>query len=267
MDLIQTNKLETLPLRLQSFAISRIGKKSIKDLHEAQVKQSCSEIINLCFVESGQIKQATSEMLAFNRDALFNELKGKFKDLTLEELKEAFKMGVRGEFGDYFGLCAATYHKWIKSYFERPERAEAMRVFLSITNEVKLLTSEPSPEQKEQIMKGASINAFNEYKASKKLPFVCRPIYDFLKSKGLINWSESEKKEMSAYVKERYKSDLLEQKTKGEISSRDFRNIVENLDGEKNKRLINKAKTEGLKRYFDNLIKNNQTIDFNGKGI
>lgn len=266
MEITITNSIDKLPVSLQSFAKARIGQKAIKDLTPIQVAKICEEVIVRAFAEAGQIG-ITQEILLFQKQTLIDELKGRFGVLTPDEVKESFRLGIRGESGPYFGLCAKTYHQFLKYYFELPQRAEAMKAFLSITNEVKLLTSEPSPEQKEQIMKGASINAFNEYKASKKLPFVCRPIYDFLKSKGLINWSESEKKEMSAYVKERYKSDLLEQKTKGEISSRDFRNIVENLDGEKNKRLINKAKTEGLKRYFDNLIKNNQTIDFNGKGI
>ena len=257
MDLIQTNKLETLPLRLQSFAISRIGKKSIKDLHEAQVKQSCSEIINLCFVESGQIKQATPEMLAFNRDALFNELKSKFKDLTLDELKEAFKMGVRGEFGDYFGLCAATYHKWIKSYFERPERAEAMRVYLDLAK-VEITPQLTDCEKRTRLIEGIKL-AYKEYCESGELPFYPSPYYDFLKTNGYVNWSKEQIEEMKLVAETEYRGRLIKDRDNRVINTIQYKSILENLNT--NQTFKNVCKKVGLKCFFESCKLSNYNIN------
>lgn len=261
MEITVINSIDKLPVSLQGFAKARIGQKAIKDLTPIQIAKVCEEVIVRAFAEAGQIG-ITQEILLFQKQTLIDELKGKFGVLTPDEVKEAFRLGIRGESGSYFGLCAKTYHQFLKYYFELPQRAETMKAFLSITNEAALLSKEPTPEQKEQIMKEAAIISFNEYKSERKLPFVCQPIYDFLWKKGFINWTESEKNDIVAYVKEKYKSELLDQKTKGEISHRDFKNIVENLGGDKNRRLINKVKTEGLKRYFELLIKNNETIEF-----
>ena len=259
-DLIKQD-FSNIPESLRGYAINRVGKKCIKDLHPNQIKDACSQIINLAFVESGQIKQATQTMLEFNRDSLLGELKGKFKDLTIEELKEAFKMGIRGEFGDYFGLCAATYYKFIKSYYERPERAEAMRVYLDLESKA-FVKEKLTDEQKDMIMKQAALSLFNEYYETKILNFYgSHRIYDYLwQTKKLIKWTEEERKELKETAFNQYESELKKQRDTGQILPSVYRQILENLDGEKNRTFINKIKAVGLKRYFDKLIETSQKL-------
>ena len=248
MDLIKTDNLDLLPLRLQSYAVSRIGKKSIKDLHPNQIKEACTQIINLAFVESGQTKQATSEMLSFQRDTLLDELKGLFKNLTLEELKEAFKMGVRGEFGEYFGLCAATYHKWIKNYFERPERAEAMRVYLDL-NRQEIVKDKPTPEQQAEILKKGIKLAYEVYVKSGELPFYSAPYYDYLKKNNLVNWSKEQIEEMKVEAETEYRGRLIEDRDNRVINTLQYKAIIENLNT--NQTFKNVCKKIGLKYWFE----------------
>ena len=249
MELAVINKLETLPVKLQAYALNRIGKKSIRDLHPNQIRESCSKVINLAFVESGQIKQATQQMLDFNRDSLIGELTGRFKDLTLEELSEAFKMGIRGEFGEYFGLCAATYHKFIKSYFERPERAESMRVYLdSIKGEI--VKEKPTPEQQHQIMLDGCREALKDFKETKRLPYSPAPYYDFLwKELKLINWTDKEKEEIKKEAKLIYESKVTKQKQERRINTQQAKDLLSNLGA--NQSFINTVKQVGLKRFFE----------------
>lgn len=258
MEIAKINKIEVLPISLQIFAENRIGKKSIKDLHPNQVKEACGEIINRAFVESGQMKQATTAMLEFNRDSLLGELKGRFKDLTLEELKEAFKMGVRGEFGEYFGLCASTYYKFIKSYFERPERAESMRLYLD-TIKKELVPEKPTPEQQKEILLNGVRSALEEYKTDKKLPFAPAPYYDFLWLElKLINWSKEEKEEIKKEANTVYQSKINKQKQERRITTQQAKDLLTNLKD--NQSYINAVKSIGLKRFFDACILTNYKL-------
>jgi hypothetical protein len=248
MDLIKKYEFDSLPLRLQTFAISRIGKKSIRDLHPNQVRDSVKIIVNRAFTESGQTKAVTAEMLAFQYDTLIGELTGRFKDLTIEELQEAFKMGIRGEFGEYFGLCAATYHKFIKSYFERPERAESMRVYLDAVN--KELTKELTPEEKrERLIKGIYL-AYETYVKSNQLPYSPAPYYDFLwQDQKLINWTLEEKEEIKKEAKIEYEASIREKKNARQITAQQFSDLLNNLSS--NHTYINTIKRIGLKRFFE----------------
>lgn len=259
-NLIINNNLEKLPESLRQYALNRVGKKTIKNSSLFEVRQSCSEIIAKSFADSGQLN-VTTEMLQFQTQSLLDELSGKFKDLTIDEVKEAFKKGIRGETGPYFGLCAKTYHQFIKHYFESKERSEAMRVYLNLENQT--FTKEKlTDEQKDMIMKQAALSLFNEYYETKKLNFYgAHRIYDYLwQEKKLIKWTDEERKELKEQAFNEYESELKKQRDTGQILPSVYRQILENLDGEKNRTFINKVKAVGLKKYFDKLIETNQKL-------
>lgn len=50
-----------------------------------------------------------------------------YKGATLSELKNAFKMGISGEFGDFVGFGTVTFTKFIKSYMTYPKREQAIK--------------------------------------------------------------------------------------------------------------------------------------------
>lgn len=246
MEIAKINKLEVLPLSLQPYAINRIGKKAIKDLTEPEIKRNCYMIISVAFAESGQLK-VVSAMLQYQSDTLFNELKGKFKDLTIDELKEAFKMGIRHEFGQYFGLCAKTYNQFIKGYFERPERAEAMRVYLDSINAV--IVKELTPEEKRKLTIQGVYSAYESFCKSGELPFYSAPYYDIIKENGLVNWSKEERLEMELEAKSEYIGKLRDDKMKRKINSKQFTTICESLGS--NQSFKNVCKKVALKRFFE----------------
>ena len=258
-DLIKYD-FSNIPESLRGYAINRIGKKTIKNSSPLEVKKACNEIIAKAFADSGQVG-VTSQMLEFQSQSLLEELTGKFKDLTTDEVKEAFKNGIGGETGPYFGLCAKTYHQFIKHYFESKERAEAMRVYLSLESKT-FVKEKLTDEQKDMIMKQAALSLFNEYYETKKLDFYgSHRIYDYLwQDKKLIKWTESERKELRETAYTEYEKELKKQRDAGQILPSVYRQILENLDGEKNRTFINKVKSIGLKRFFDKLIETNQKL-------
>lgn len=259
-NLIINNNLEKLPESLRQYALNRVGKKQVKNMSDYELRGHCLAIITKTFQEDGKF-QVTEDMIKHQTQALIDELSGRFKDLTIDEIKEAFKRGIRGETGVYFGLCAKTYHQFIKHYFESKERSEAMRVYLNLENQT--FTKEKlTDEQKDMIMKQAALSLFNEYYETKKLNFYgAHRIYDYLwQEKKLIKWTDEERKELKEQAFNEYESELKKQRDTGQILPSVYRQILENLDGEKNRTFINKVKAIGLKKYFDRLIETNQKL-------
>ena len=242
------NNIERLPESLRQYAINRIGKKAIKDMIQSEVKKNCSQIVASAFAESGQLK-VDAPMLQYQSDSLFNELSGKFKDLTIDEVKESFKQGIRGESGPYFGLCAKTYHQFLKHYYEKKERAEAMRVYLDLVNQE--ASKEPlTKEQKyERMMLGVK-TAFNEYKESGKLPFCPAPYYDFLwQELKLINWTAEQKSEIRQEANRLWSEFLKEAKDTRRINTMQYKELLANTIN--NQTYLNKVKQVGLKKFFE----------------
>lgn len=258
MSLITNNQFDKLPESLRQYAINRVGKKAIKDLHPNEVKRHCTEIIAKTYAEDGKF-QVTSEMISFQSQALFDELTGRFKDLTIDELKEAFRLGIRGETGAYFGLCARTYHQFIKHYFERKERTEAMRVYLDqfgtgITD--KKLTDD---EKREQMIKGIRL-AYEAYCKSGELPFYPAPYYDFIRNElKLTNWTKEQRDEIEQEAKEQYTNKLIDDKKNRVIDTHKFKLIIENLTT--NQTYFNYLKRVALKKFFESCKISNYDIN------
>jgi hypothetical protein len=147
----------------------RAGYPSVKDLHENEVKSACAEILAIADFDmssfrekpSQQDTQKQAQVLKFQTEAFFKEIRGKFRQFTIPELKEAFRRGVRGEAGQYFGLCPKTYHQFMEWYFELEERVTAWNKYLN--------SGEQDQEQKPIKFSPAqwrefALAAFNNYK-------------------------------------------------------------------------------------------------------
>jgi hypothetical protein len=92
-----------------------------------------------------------------------------FKDfgiLTLPEIKLAYRLGVRGELGEFMGLNVRTFYVWVKNY-KNTVRAKAMRDLLSI----------PPPKVKE--LPPPDSNLFGKYMFEAYATFVKTGVYNF----------------------------------------------------------------------------------------
>lgn len=61
-------------------------------------------------------------------DGVADDVYRDFQDLTCEELAIAYRLGVRGEFGEFMGLSVITFHKWGRSFREmKNEQIHALK--------------------------------------------------------------------------------------------------------------------------------------------
>ena len=249
--LIEKTAFEKLPENLKAFTELRL-EPPVSKINDIELKGKCLEIIGLSYAEQGQMG-IEPNILAFQRDTLFSELRAsnKFRTLTLSEVRSAFKMGIRGESGPFFGMCAKTYHQFLKHYFEKPERVEGMKQYLALIEAPK--TSEKPFHIKLQETKESCLKAFLEYRNTRSLPFTAFAYYDFLRNDlKLIDWTKEEKAEIRKQAEIEYEGTLREKKQQRIIKKEQMVEMMLNLTT--NATFLNTIKKIALKRYFDNCI-------------
>jgi hypothetical protein len=83
----------------------------IKEYTEKDLKLKCLDLITQTFVELGQTKD--DKTLIILSQSLYQDILLDFKNLTFEDIKQAFRNGVRHT--DKFVLNVQTYYSWIKT--------------------------------------------------------------------------------------------------------------------------------------------------------
>lgn len=139
----QLEKLEGFNDRQRSMIIARTQTR-IKEVDQDTIEDRIVNIIQKTFLESGRrrpIDQAEVEAQQqddfFLSITLIKDLQRDFKFLTIQDVDNAFSMGVRGEFGKFHGINIKTFYEWLKSYDER--RRQVIKLFEQKKNQTKMI--------------------------------------------------------------------------------------------------------------------------------
>jgi len=228
---------------IQRYYVSLKSDKPLSQLPEPNIKRLCVEVITRSMVESSPNGQSDPQIIQAQSNFLFNELKGKLLSLTPSEVKEAFRLGVRGETGPYFGMCPKTYAQFLKHWFERSERGKAWDCYLDKLNG---WTRAEKPSLPPEWFYEACEKAYTKYKETGKLPISPFGYYDFIKDYlGVDTLMDGEQWPLIlSEAKEAYKA-----KIKGLDIAKEWK-----LNTEENLVFANSIKDVAVKRFFDNLI-------------
>ena len=107
----------------------------IKDIEIKELELMCVDLISKTLVELGQIKD--EKHIVILARSLAYDVKEDFKNLTFEDIVQAFRQGVRNT--DSFVLNVQNYYKWIKDHRQliwnesskEPERRDKRLVYRS----------------------------------------------------------------------------------------------------------------------------------------
>ena len=107
----------------------------IKDIDIKELELMCVDLISKTLVELGQIKD--EKHIVILARSLAYDVKEDFKNLTFEDIVQAFRQGVRNT--DSFVLNVQNYYKWIKDHRQliwneaskEPERQDKRLVYRS----------------------------------------------------------------------------------------------------------------------------------------
>lgn len=246
--IIEKEAFNKLPESLKPFVMARL-EKPVKEITDNELKKNCYDIISLAFIEQNQLS-VEPDLIAFQRDSLFTELRTQplFKGLTLSEVKNAFKTGIRGETGSFFGMCAKTYHQFLKHYADKKERTECMRLYLDALNEPK--KSEKPLATKMAETAESYKRALEHYKKTKEMPYTSFAFYDYLVNDLKIEVvSKEDKFKIAKQTETEYTSELKFKKAKGQIRGDQYEDIISSLSS--NPTLKNRMKKLALKKYWD----------------
>lgn len=165
----------------------------VKDLEPLNVVNELITIITTTYTIAGQ--KPDESTLAIFADEFYTRVKEKYPAATIEEIRNALRAGVYGEYGDFFGLNPKTFFGFVNSYMHTAERITAIKEFeakrLSVYHSQQI---ETTFEEREQATKDFVNFLFNDFLESRLVTdYIPVYIYDFLESKQMIKLSIEEK--------------------------------------------------------------------------
>jgi type III secretory pathway component EscR len=160
-----------------------------------------------------------------------------YKGATMSELQSAFKMGLFGNFGDFVGYGVITFGKFIKGYFNSPQRDASIKAWLKFQN-APVTVNKPVYKFFEKNMEIANyfFNICTE-KLSERFDTVINhddnvmhlpSIYMFLYDNFQISFTHQSKEIIKRKAKERYHKFIVKSKIK-ESDPKGFETIVQSV--------------------------------------
>lgn len=144
-------------------------------------------------------------------------VKNEAKHITVEELEIAFKRGAMDEYGEWQGLSAMTFCKWIKSYMTitRIEALKHMQKIRDRENRVAELTPQEKITSRLNWLKGVLVEYDSYYKNSSELIEYTDYggyLYNLLYRLNLLEYTQFErdkfKREARLLLKQQSKSNM-----------------------------------------------------------
>lgn len=162
--------------------VAALTAKPVKDSSDFEIAEAISSGIEKAVFDLG-LRQISDDDLNLLKFGILHEVKTSFTTLTIDEIKNAFHYGVRGKYGEVFGLNVAQAAKWMSSYMTDHTRVEARKELAKAADQ----SNEPSPDEKFSTAKGLSLDAYILVKANHPVGITGVAVYTFLNALGLIH--------------------------------------------------------------------------------
>ncbi len=243
-----TNKQKEIFLSSRNF--ERISE--IKDKNK--VVKTIHQYINHTILDKG-INISSPEELDYIKRRVVDDVLADYSHYTLEEVKLAFKYGVRGDLGEYYGINPTTFYSWLRD-FKFKLLSDVNKAVLPLIEKTKKIQSKPKPSEKEVDFEIANtlIEFYNEYLIDDEYNYldIGNITYALLKKLGFISVNEEYKKELVERSKIYLKNDALSNKRKNKYSI-NIEQVFKKIDtNEKDylSKIISEAKRLALKDFI-----------------
>lgn len=180
----EKNKITELPVNYQPFIVAKFGTQ-IKSMLDRDLYFACFDMIGLALASNGNKDGSDKSVQEFLSKELAKDLRQpKFHLMSIDEIKMALNLGVRLEYGQFFGINITTIHFWIKSFISDKNRELAISEYNRKLSELHT-SDKPVVFTKEYLIKVAN-SALEDYKRDGSMPIIPHAIYDTIKEvKGL----------------------------------------------------------------------------------
>lgn len=250
-----TTELATIKKALQG--------QALREYNPEEIRKPLAAYIARIYALRGQT--ATSEELRFMATELGRSVFERFPGLSLEEVGVSLDKGVKGDFGEYYGLSVVTFLDWVRAYQSSNVRIKAQEE----------LAPPALPQQRtiterefEIIRRENALRAFTRYKQERKRPFVpgiSVGVYDTLDSRGILRYGKEEKLQALEKAKETRREEIISDRSRRTYTiSKAIEKLGTVLDREladKSPAIVWRAKELLLLRFFDSLIEAGKDLE------
>jgi len=230
--------------------------KKVKDMDIKNLHRLVKECIQRAYLELKYNEPEVNEK-ALSIVRVADDLNRYFYTFTSKEVEICFSMGVRGYFGEVKGLSIAVFNKWLKTYMYCNERQEANK---KIKEPFK--PKELTEKEKEQLVIDGILNLWDRYQMLHHVDDIGNVAYNYLDGKGLIKFTNEEKKAFYADAQVEEKGiEKRKKETAGSlIERRDIDRRIQELEGSKAPRAVILAKKKALNEFFKRLKAENKSL-------
>ena len=223
------------------------------------LKSSLARIVPTLFIIAGQ--QPDRQNVRIIWQELASDLQKRYKLLTLSEVEYVLLNGVKGEYGEYFGVNIVSINKWLRAYYNSDERHAA----LAERNRPALpQRTEPTEEEREQAFLDRYKLLLDTYRRDGRCVDYGNLVYGWLDKKGLVAFTNGQKNEfidrarheLIREANERKIAVKIDCRIPFEVLLRNFKRELDEMSLDAKTRVIARAKQIALNEYFKKLIAN-----------
>lgn len=213
-------------------------------------------------------KKITTE----ERDYLLNELTKsimeRYPSIRISEIPDAIARGIRGHYGEYFGLSVITFEKFIAAHLASEQRLMALQ---SLPPPPELPRPAPTADEQFNTMLQNTLMAQQRKAAGKDYESMAPIVYDFLTRLKLLHYTNAEKYDMMAdatrLIVDEIKIKLLmaagyaRYTLKKDIAT--YRDAINGgaLSDEQYARVVRKTKKLGLDAFFNGVVMGEEDLE------
>jgi hypothetical protein len=240
----------------------------IADFTTEGLDERVSKLISGLYQDAGQTIDGKD--LAVFTYRLCRELQD-IKFLHFGELEEACRHGLKGAYGQNFGINLISVMRWISGYKDSQDHKQYA---YEISKLIGHKSAEPSEEEKNKIAQNLALKSFEDFKSGIDISAPAVTVYDYLDSIGKVKFTKDQKIVFykDAHVEVKKELAAKASKTNNKQESSEMKNLIRNIGNmqagvaegdDKVKILIkNEAKRLALKSYFADLIEFELTLEF-----
>lgn len=251
MKQLKSNKKEIIPPLVQDIILAKSG-EIIRNIPENEVIEEVVKIYGEMYADIGWNAPDGTDQLLMSERLVKNYIMKYFYTLTIAEIRLVCMNGVARFYGDYVSIGPAVVSGWIHKFMASPARERANKSTKAIP-----VKTELTDEEKQKLVHGGSLKMFEEFKEKKYVYDSGNATYNYLKSKGVINFT----KERTDKIYLQAKSELIESKkqSRGSVKDltmlKDINKIITDLEGGKRKdEILIEAKRKALNIFFGELV-------------
>lgn len=211
-------------------------------------------IINMTIIESGFAGTWEEREIQVFIMTIIQDIFRDFKRLTVQEVRIAFRKGVREEYGELHGLSVRAVHKWMRAYVAQTKKEAKRELRLLDKPKIMELTEEEKEQKHQDYLEGVYA-WYDEFIKSGSYTYkdYGNAMYIILDTLGLMTYSLKEKKKIYSEAEEGVKNAHDPSNANGAVQRSEFKRMIQKIaDGHSDAtiRIKTEAKNIALKRFL-----------------